>query len=115
MGLDMYITSRKSKDTWNSLVYWRQFNAVHAWFVNNVQNGVDDCGKYVVSQKKIVELIDLLKQVKDTKDTSLLPTGKGFFFGSDADDYYREQDLKFIKDAKAELFFGFKVFYNSSW
>jgi hypothetical protein len=40
---------------------------------------------------------------------------RGFFFGDPSDDYYREHDLKFIKEARAELFSGFKVFYNSSW
>lgn len=40
---------------------------------------------------------------------------KGFFFGNAKDDYYRNQDLQFIADAKAELIIGLKVFYNSSW
>lgn len=40
---------------------------------------------------------------------------KGFFFGNPSDAYYREYDLQFIKDAKAQLFLGMKVFYNSSW
>ena len=40
---------------------------------------------------------------------------KGFFFGDAKDDYYRNQDLQFIADAKAELIIGLKVFYNSSW
>jgi hypothetical protein len=44
-----------------------------------------------------------------------LPSTRGFFFGDGADDYYRESDLEFIKNARAELFFGLKVFYNSSW
>ena len=44
-----------------------------------------------------------------------LPGTSGFFFGNDADDYYRAQDLQFIKDARAELFLGLRVFYNSSW
>ena len=44
-----------------------------------------------------------------------LPSTQGFFFGNDADEHYREQDLDFIKNARAELFFGLKVFYNSSW
>lgn len=44
-----------------------------------------------------------------------LPPTSGFFFGDDADDHYREQDLQFIKEAKAEIFCGLKVFYNSSW
>jgi len=44
-----------------------------------------------------------------------LPATSGFFFGSDSDEHYREQDLEFIKNAKTELFMGLKVFYNSSW
>jgi hypothetical protein len=40
---------------------------------------------------------------------------EGFFFGTPKDDYYRNQDLQFIADAKAELIIGLKVFYNSSW
>lgn len=44
-----------------------------------------------------------------------LPTTQGFFFGSDADDHYREQDLEFCRLARADLFLGLKVFYNSSW
>jgi hypothetical protein len=44
-----------------------------------------------------------------------LPSTSGFFFGDNSDDYYRTQDLEFIKQARAELFSGLKVFYNSSW
>ena len=44
-----------------------------------------------------------------------MPSTRGFFFGDDGDDYYREQDLEFIRNARAELFLGLKVFYNSSW
>ena len=44
-----------------------------------------------------------------------LPETSGFFFGDDSDEHYREQDLEFIRNARAELFMGLKVFYNSSW
>jgi hypothetical protein len=44
-----------------------------------------------------------------------LPFTTGFFFGNPSDNVYYEQDLEFCVDAKAELFLGFKVFYNSSW
>ena len=44
-----------------------------------------------------------------------LPGTTGFFFGENSDEHYRESDLEFIKNARAELFFGLKVFYNSSW
>jgi len=43
-----------------------------------------------------------------------LPHTEGFFFGSSRDeDSFK--DLAFIVNAKAEIFLGFKVFYNSSW
>lgn len=44
-----------------------------------------------------------------------LPETKGFFFGNNADDQYRDQDLQFIRDARAEIFTGLRVFYKSSW
>jgi hypothetical protein len=44
-----------------------------------------------------------------------LPVTRGFFFGDDSGVYYREQDLEFIKQARANLFLGLRVFYNSSW
>ena len=44
-----------------------------------------------------------------------LPATSGFFFGEGADDYYKPSDLKFIQEARAEMFLGLKVFYNSSW
>lgn len=44
-----------------------------------------------------------------------LPPTVGFFFGDPADEYYREYDLEFIRNARAELFMSLKVFYNSSW
>ncbi len=120
MGLDMYITSRKRKDTWNSLVYWRQFNALHAWFVSNVQNGVDDCGRYIIPKKKLVELIDVLKQAKDTKDTSLLPAQKGFFFGNQEYDesYWQLVDHSIQKLENILSTFDFnkdKLIYEASW
>jgi hypothetical protein len=39
----------------------------------------------------------------------------GFFFGNPADDIYRDADLEFVRNARAELFLGLRVFYNSSW
>jgi hypothetical protein len=56
--------------------------------------------------------IDALEQAVTHKQ---LPATTGFFFGRDADELYYEDDLRFIQAARAELFMGLKVFYNSSW
>jgi hypothetical protein len=56
-----------------------------------------------------------LDQLEQDIRNKKLPDTSGFFFGSDADDHYREDDLNFVREAKAEAFLGLKVFYNSSW
>ena len=45
------------------LAYWRKANAIHQWFVNNVQDGTDDCSDYDVSREKLQELVDTCKAV----------------------------------------------------
>ena len=44
-----------------------------------------------------------------------LPETTGFFFGEDSNEFYYDNDLEFVKNAKAEIFIGLRVFYNSSW
>ncbi len=46
--------------------YWRKANQIHRWFVSNVQNGVDDCGEYEVSEEQLAELLRLCKYVKES-------------------------------------------------
>ena len=44
-----------------------------------------------------------------------LPDTDGFFFGSNSDDHYREQDMEFCKWALTEIEAGREVYYDSSW
>lgn len=50
--------------------YWRKFNALHGWFVNNCQDGVDNCQESYVSMEKLKEILGILKQVKEVLDGS---------------------------------------------
>lgn len=85
-------------------IYWRKANQIHKWFVDNVQNGVDDCGSYEVSLEQLRKLYDLCVEALEKKDESLLPTSSGFFFGStEFDDYYWKQ-LEYTADSIDELF-----------
>jgi len=49
--------------------YWRKANCIHKWFVDNVQEGVDDCGKYYVTREQLTELRELCQKVLDTVET----------------------------------------------
>src|SRR3982751_6350886 len=74
-----------------SAAYWRKANAIHNWFVENVQDGTDDCGYYYAEASKLKELIAECKKVLASKDNAaeLLPTTSGFFFGgTDYDEWY---------------------------
>ena len=54
---DMY--GRSNRVTFSEQVgYWRKANHIHKWFVDNVQDGKDDCHEYYVSIKKLHELRD---------------------------------------------------------
>ena len=78
------------------IMYWRKANAIHAWFVDNVQDEVDDCGTYHVEKGQLRELLALAKQVCNDHSLAptLLPTRGGFFFGDIGYDEWYFQDLE---------------------
>lgn len=43
--------------------YWRKANAIHAWFVEHVQDGKDDCNYYYVSKEQLQKLLDTVNRV----------------------------------------------------
>ena len=98
--------------------YWRKHPHLHGWMEQLWQSrqkpGLQHRDQVFngIELELFREDIDRLEQ--DIRD-GILPETRGFFFGDDASDYYRSQDLEFIKKARAELFLGLRVFYNSSW
>lgn len=149
MGLDMYLSRETYVKNWNydgaarydvtvtkdgvpldlgnvsvirsEAAYWRKANAIHDWFVQNVQDGHDNCASYEVRTETLQELVDLCKQVLANRELAAthLPPAEGFFFGStDIDEYYFE-DLEYTvevleqelaKDTADSWFV-----YQSSW
>ena len=104
--------------------YWRKANQIHNWFVQNVQDGIDECQESLVSLEQLTELRDLCQKINKSKSVKqaaeLLPPAQGFFFGGeDLDEYYFE-DLKdtlkilnpLIKEVEKD---GGEVYYRSSW
>lgn len=106
--------------------YWRKFNALHNWFVQNVQDGEDDCGEYEITPAGLEQLEMTLEMVLDPKNKDmeaqqkLLPTKSGFFFGgTDYDSYYfneAKETLELVKKLRKETDFDkYKFIYSSSW
>ena len=102
-------------------MYWRKANAIHKWFVDNVQGGRDECQETEVSLEQLEKLLDTIELVLDDPSlaSDLLPPQAGFFFGgTDLDDWYWED----LKDTQSKLqdFFtrdwkGWDFCYRASW
>ena len=93
MGLDMYLEKKTYVENWShmkgseltkiqisgdkakgirperityvteQIAKWRKANAIHRWFVENVQEGKDDCGEYAVGSDQLKELAELCRKV----------------------------------------------------
>ncbi len=83
--------------------YWRKFNALHNYIVENYADGRDEFQKIGLHEDDLREMLNTLNQAKDVLDRNvsdevkadklsrILPTAEGFFFGSNEyDDYYAE-------------------------
>ena len=146
MGLDMYLTARRWVSEYSDpelhaalsvvtksirggkpvqeitveAMYWRKANQIHAWFVDNVQNGQDDCRPYYVMRSQLQELKDLVDQCLADRTAAplLLPPQAGSFFGGlEIDDWYW-QDLERTSQELAEVLLmddRWEFYYRSSW
>lgn len=101
--------------------YWRKANAIHKWFVDNVQDGKDDCNRYAVSDRHLESLLETVRNALKTRSYDLiLPTVEGFFFGSTEYDGNYIQSLKdteeiIVKYMKSPLYGKHTVYYQASW
>lgn len=94
------------------LAYWRKHPNLQGW-MRRVWESRGNSGDFNGDELELTwQDLDELEQAVTHGQ---LPATGGFFFGENSDDYYRQSDLEFIKNARAELFLGLKVFYNSSW
>lgn len=100
--------------------HWGKANTIHQWFVDNVQDGKDDCDEYYVSRGKLEHLRNLCKLVlkKEVEPESALPVSDGFCFGSTEynDSYYADvQRTIDIIDYALSLPDRYSFYYHSSW
>lgn len=154
MGLDMYVTGKRYlwgfdgsedkqiaadilrffpemagkqvKEVSVEVMYWRKANAIHKWFVDNLQEGKDECQETFFNPEDLYPLQELCRTVLEDNSRAheLLPTANGFFFGgTEYDEWYFkdvERTLKWldgllIKDALDGSLKDWSFYYQSSW
>jgi hypothetical protein len=103
------------------IAYWRNHSNLHQWMMKLY---LEKGGTGDFNDDELELLWDDIKRLEsDIKEGKLrnnwrsgLAFGMNFgAFGSPQDDKYSEYDVEFCINAKAELFLGLRIFYNSSW
>ena len=154
MGLDMYVTAKRylwsfgennDNDIANAIgklfpemtgyrpkqvemdvMYWRKANAIHRWFVDNVQDGVDECQETYLTVDNLRELRDVCEKVLADRSqaSTLLPSQSGFFFGgTEYDEGYFddvERTLNWLNDLLVKNVLSddhqqWDFYYQASW
>jgi len=158
MGLDMYLSKRTYVKNWDHMApeerhtvtvsgpeavhikservshveeqvaYWRKANAIHKWFVDVCQDGIDDCRLAEVYAQNLTVLRDLCASLvaqhdtnpeeADSRAAAELPPCAGFFFGDTGIDEYYWADVRETADVLTELLNepgDHSYIYQSSW
>jgi hypothetical protein len=107
--------------------YWRKVNHIHAWFVKNLANGVDECQPIYASRDNLQTLKDTCEAVLAMRGRGtagemlakeVLPPQEGFFFGTyEIDEWYYsgleytiEMLTRILADERLKYFV-----YQASW
>lgn len=124
MGLDQFAFAIDNNGEKEELAYWRKHPNLQGYMENlweaKGKPGLNDAnmGGDGLSDFNCIPLelnSDDLDDLEDAIRGSGLPNTVGFFFGNDSDDYYKSQDLEFIKKAREALDAGITVVYDSWW
>jgi len=104
-----------------TIMYWRKANAIHRWFVENVQNDVDDCRPNDCTREQLLELVAACEKVHLDHGLAaeVLPSQAGFFFGGTEYDGWYFEDVKEtainLKAAVEHAPHDATFYYESSW
>jgi hypothetical protein len=152
MGLDSYLYKKTYVQNWENnypdskikperisyivedVGYWRKFNALHNYIVENFADGRDDYQHIGLTEGGLRNILDTLQEAqgvldsdasyefKSDKLSEILPTAEGFFFGSNEyDDYYAENVaytislLTDLLDECEESEDDCSFYYQASW
>jgi len=118
MGLDQYaavrLDTKDEEGNWETeeLAYWRKHPHLQGFMENlYIEKGGTEEFNCVDVELTLEDIDNLERAIME----GALPETGGFFFGEDSDDYYTEQDLEFVSNARKVLADGQTVVYSSWW
>jgi hypothetical protein len=83
------------------VAYWRKFNALHGYIIENFANQVDNCQEVRLTKEDLTNILDMLIAIRDANYAcaeELMPPVAGFFFGGQEVDEFYIKDVEFTID-----------------
>jgi hypothetical protein len=119
MGLDQFAFAVSSNGSKEEIAYWRKHPNLQGWMEDLwVSKGSPNAHENSPNEFNCVP-VELthedLESLENAITNNEMPSTTGFFFGSDSDDHYKEQDLEFVRKAREALDSGLTVMYDSWW
>ena len=105
---------RKSVTVSIGVGYWRKAHDIHGWFVDNVQDGNDNCAEYYVGRDTLGELRDSIKLVLSDPDEYSKEFTTNNDWDSDVEDVFRET-LAWVEEWLPPKYDKFDFKYQASW
>ena len=96
----------------HEVAYWRKHPNLQGWMEDLWREKGGEGEFNCVDVELTLEDLAALEIDLGNQD---LPETQGFFFGNNSDDYYKEGDLEFIREARQYLADGYKIVYTSWW
>ena len=84
--------------------YWRKANQIHNWFVENIQDGVDDCDYHrEVTEEDLKELLGICERVLASCEFVDGKINNGYTFDENCNRVPILEDGKYIKDPSVAM------------
>ena len=135
MGLDQYAHAKwDGIEEQEQIAYWRKHPSLNAYMeelyykknnLGDAPGGLEEVGDGTIIRHTTMDSkfncdnVELGKEDVDNLavliKNNLLPKATGFFWGTEASEEYKEEDLEFIENARKVLDDGGKVIYHCWW
>lgn len=123
-GVPLNINLQKIFSIKEQVGYWRKAHQIHNWFVENVQDGNDNCAYYRVSPEELSELLEIVNKVLSNRGTpqEAYVVNEHLPDGYDYDDEWYWLQMENTQKILNEILSDSKTFdgwvdyyYESSW
>ena len=114
-GFNTVLKTHEGEEVHGEIAVFRKHPNLHGWIEKEWRNQVQPDETEDFNCVHFYLDLDTINRLQAANENDALPPTTGFFFGSDADDLYRDELNNACLDMKQALKDGYEVYYWSWW